>query len=164
MEDPAVFIPILLFFLGLAGYYFWEKRKSKTLQVNKDGKEALGGKPVLCRVADNITGRIYNAWIPFEEIEKIIVAHGSLGRQWKRDNKWVYALCKQKDESYAPIIPPNQVKNSPSGLYADMQFPEVSVLMDMRVDQPFLQRYGQVLWWIAVMGFIVFMMVDSSGR
>ena len=162
--QPAVIIPILV--AGL-GWVCWKYRakclpkyfKKGNVVANKDGDEVEEGAPVYCRVADNNTGRIANILVPYKDIKKTLETYHTLGRQWKRDNKDVYALCKLKDGTYKPIIPPNKISHSPADLHGDLQFPEVAVLMDMREEKAFFAKYGQVLVWAGVMGFIIFMII-----
>ena len=160
--DPAILVPILIFGIGFLCYYVLKKNKRRKYQANEQGDKILEDEPVLCRVADNLTGHISLRTIPFQDIMTVLEIHHTLGRQRDWEGKKVYGLCKHKDGQYEPILPPTEITQSATELYEDMQFPEVEILYDMREEKTFSQKYGQLLWWIAVIGFIIFMMISNN--
>ncbi len=174
--------------LGALGYTIYNKRvknrqPSKPQVDVKKGNESLDNeaKPtiedekvndllkrgtVMARIADNITGRIYNTEVTKDTLHKIIQKYGTLGRQWNREGTKIYGFNRFVDESGAvalqPIIPPSEATNSPTDLYNHMQQPEIPILMDMREEKSWAQKFGQVLWWVAVMAFIMFLWATNK--
>jgi len=133
----------------------------------KDREETGGYGPIMAGVYDNESRRVdYFCEIPAEIVNKIVGEHGTLGRQWNRDGKYIYAMVKDKKytSGYCPINIEPRSDNDPVKLHYDMQQPEIAVLMNMEEEKNFLQKYGMVLWWVAVMAFIIFMIMSSRGQ
>lgn len=171
--QPMVLIPILIFIALALGYYFFAKARKPRRKLEETGEaaETTGTgeeaekeviyEPITARVLDNKLGRIYNEEIPASVVKEIVEAHKTLGRQWDRYGKKLYGLIKDAEGNYKPMITPSAISNSPVELHNDMQQPEVEILFDMSADKGFLQKYGQILWWVAVMAFIMFMWSQS---
>ena len=53
--------------------------------------------------------------------------------------------------------------DNPVELNYDTEHPEYEIILSklLREEKNFMQKYGQVLWWAAVIGFIIFMMVSG---
>lgn len=166
--QPNVFIPLIVGILAVVLYFIFTKINQRYPRKRPKGKDEEEGEsiepiyePIEARVADNILGRIYNTTISAKDVKKIIEKYGTLGRRWNREGKQVYGMVKLEDGDYKPIIPPKQISSAPSELHDDMKQPEVEVLMDMREEKSFFGKYGQLLWWTAVMAFIIFMMTQG---
>jgi len=169
--DPMVYIPVLVSIIAIAGYYYWERLNLWFRHIKKEPtetKDEVEEGEILCRIADNITARIGNENITQVQADEIIKEHNTLGRQWFRDGKRIYGLNRYENEKgeikLRPIIVPSQITNSPSQLHNDMQQPEIAIIMTELMrdeDKPFIQKYGQILWWIAIMGFLAFMWSQS---
>jgi len=151
----------------IAGFYYWQKRKGVFTKEEKPVEEKEKGN-IPCRIADNITGRIYNESITQSQANVIIKEHKTLGRQWDRDGKKIYGLNKYEDPAgnpcFRPIVVPSQITNAPSELHNDMQQPEIAIIMTELMkdeDKNFAEKYGQMLWWIAIMCFLAFMWSQS---
>lgn len=171
--SSTLYIVIIVSLAIVGGLYYWQKRRvSKKETADEPGEEKAETKgDIFCRIADNITARIYNAYITQEQKDKIIKEFKTLGRQWFREGKRVYALNKYEEqiggnmvEKLRPIMIPTQITNAPSELHNDMQQPEIAIIMTELMkdeDKPFIEKYGQILWWIAIMSFLAFMWSQS---
>jgi len=173
-SNPLYYVAIIICLVAVGGLYYLRKRSGWIRHGKKEGSgfkesnEEVEEGDILCRIADNITGRIYNAWITKKQTDEIIEEHKTLGRQWFRDGKRIYGLNRYEVEvgtiKLRPITIPSQITNAPSELHNDMQQPEIVIIMNELLkdeDKPFIEKYGQILWWIAVMGFLAFMWSQS---
>ena len=182
-SNPLIAIGILAGLGIIALLYYWQSGRGKgkdTEGVSAGGdvipangipatgkKQAKGNIPV--RIADNITAMIFNTFISPEAAKEVIGIYGTLGRQWEREGKKIYALNRYKDDKdgqvkLRPIVISSQITNAPAELHYDLQQPEVGIVISEMLkddDKPFLEKYGKVLWWIAVMGFLAFMWSQS---
>jgi len=157
--------------VGLLIYYFCQKRQvapepeAEATPENKPFDFAKEG--TLCRVADNITGRIYDAFITDHQAKEIITTYKTLGRQWYRDNKWVYGINKYEDAEgnikLKPIITPSQIKHPPSELHYDVKQPEIGIVVreSLKEDKSFIEEYGHYLWLLLALAFLMFMWTQS---
>lgn len=123
---------------------------------------------VHARVADNIKGTIYDTEIIKETADKIRAEFGTLGRQWDRYGRKVYALNRFLDDDgeikLRPIKTPAQITNAPAALHNSLQQPEIGIIVAQMMkddDKTFIEKYGVVLWWLAVMGFLGFMWANA---
>lgn len=160
----TILVPIILFVVGMAAYVIYTKfyKKSKGQgQPGKNGEQKPGGQPVMCRVADNMTLTIYTALVPWEDIKKTLAKHKTLGRRWDRYGTQVYGLCRRLTGSYEPIVVTQKPGQAPSELHEDMQQPEVPVLFDMREEKGIFEKYGKILWWVAIMALIMYFYIES---
>ncbi len=167
--SAMVYIPVLIGLLFVFGYYFC--RKKQGWFTHKEGEEVsevkginIKGGSILCRIADNVEGRIYNAKITKAQAEEIINEHHTLGRQWSRDNEKVYGLNRYQDKKgiikFKPIIIPQEITNAPSELHFDMQHPGLEMIVTEMLkaeDKPFMEQYGWLLAWVIGMGFLAFL-------
>ncbi len=166
-----VYFPVLVglcaIFLSYYLFKLYGKKKGGSNQQEKIPKVSSDiqypKEGILCRIADNITGRIYNARITPEQAKDILKEHKTLGRQWDREGIKVYGLNKYENDkgiiSFRPIQTPSAIDTAPSELHNDIKQPWIGMIMSelLKEDKSFAQKYGQVLWWIAVMGFLLFM-------
>ena len=165
------YIAIAIILAGIAYYYFVYRKKHQATKVKAGEATPDGVLGVLCRIADNITGCIYNATLSPDVCNTIKREYGTLGRQVQRDTDMLFFMNKIPSENedgfaYKPVIIDKKVTNAPSKLHNDMQQPEVGIVMDLlsRDDvKPFLEKYGTVLWWIAVMAFFGFIWANPGG-
>jgi hypothetical protein len=174
--QPQFGIPILLLATGALIWWWRDKKKHKNKIVVKHADNELSFDPVEARVADTITNKIYNSTISSDNVKQILLDFGTLGRRWLREGKYLYGFKKyfKRDDkgaylknekgayivAYKLIDEPDSIKNSPKSLHNDVQQYEVAAIYDEMLkdeDEPFLQKYGKVLWWIAVMAFIAFL-------
>jgi len=171
-NSPMILIAIAGAAVGLLFYYFYYHKKQ--VVTESEAEETPENKPfafakegILCRVADNVTGRIYDAFITEQQEKDIIAVHKTLGRQWYRDNKWVYGINKYEDAfrniKLKPIITPSQIKHPPSELHYDIKQPEVGIVVSesLKEDKSFIEEYGHYLWLILALAFLMFMWTQS---
>jgi len=157
----------IIAFVGIVVYYFLRRtRYAKETSSQQEEHKEKGNTPV--RIADNISGRLYNAAISKETADKIIAEHGTLGRQWYRDNKWVYGinryLTEEGKESFRPIPIPSLMKNDPSKLHQDIAQPEVGLWVTefLKADKnPMLDKLWGVLPWLAGILIILFLWANA---
>lgn len=140
-----------------------EKPNKKDNKEDKPAKdpELAYGEPVLCRVADVPASRIYNEYITYNLALEIKRKYNSLGRKLNREGKQVYGLIKTLENEYKPIPIPDRIIYDPHQFFIDMQQQEVPIVMDVTDDEGFMQKYGHLLWWVAVIAFIMFLWSQS---
>jgi len=169
--NPMIFIPIIIFLLGGIGFYVFRKINNKYPQKRREGKEEereLYSRfdPVYAQVFDNtgVKPRWYWQTIPGALVEKIFTKYETLGiLQDTEDGKKAYQLVRIAKEDYKPIKYPRLKEDNPVELNYDTEHPEYEIILAemLAAEKNFLQKYGQVLWWAAVIGFIIFMMVKG---
>jgi hypothetical protein len=171
-----------IFLLGIAAvgvflYLIYRRQNKKGYELDTDKSEDdsptdLKSKSTkgsfLIRLADNVTGRIYNTYLTKESAKEIKQEYTTLGRQWDRDGKKVFGINRFINEKgeikLRPIIIPPRINSAPYSLHNDIQQPEMAIVIAELLKEEgknFLEKYGQVLWWIAVMAVIAFMWANS---
>jgi hypothetical protein len=116
------------------------------------------------RIFDCILNTVYNTGVSVETIKSITNTYGGIGRQIKRDGEDRYLLVKTGDNTYKPVSGGIGDANSSAKLYEQMQLPEMEIVMDMREDKSFAQKYGKVIWWLAVIGFLIFLVTSAHKK
>lgn len=174
--NPMVLIPILTAMAGGIFYYIYtlvnKKYSRKRVKGGPGGiKEEINElikeieyEPVYAYIHNISTLREYFDFIPGEDVKKIIENYETLGQQLTfDDNKKGYEVVKATDGNYVPVIPPPPGENDdPSQLYYESEHPDIKLMMrSMFANKSLLAKYGQVLWWIAVMGFLMLMWTQS---
>ena len=181
--NPVILVPILLFGVGFLVYYFYRKLgikypRKKRGETTEDGKtegeeekkqqELLPLYAMVLDNADPVVRRWYWDMIPGNVVGRILEDHKTLGIQHDtEDNKKAHVLIKSLNgegvASYSPIKIPILKDDSPVELNYDTEHPEYEIILSklLSEDKNFMQKYGQVLWWAAVIGFIIFMMVSG---
>jgi len=134
-------------------------------EKGKDAIPQIVNESVLCRVTDCDKSTIETIEVSPEIINKVLQVYGTLGRRRNRDGKNVYGLNRLKTGEYAPIVTSRDMKHSPIALHNKIQLPRMAVpiVYDMKEDKPFLEKYGQILVWGAVMAFIGFLYMTGGG-
>lgn len=182
INNPAIYVPILIFIAGMGAYLIYNKWFKKpepipeTLPDTSPGEEPGAETdpvkdyinkmelpdliPVF--ILDDQKAMFYDAEITKEEATNILATHKTLGRQFDRDGEKVYYINIEKDGKKRPVPLPKGISNSPTGLYDDMQHPEVAILYDVTPEGTLMSKYGQLLWWVAVIGFIVMLAIQSD--
>jgi len=148
----------------IAGFYYLKKDtlfKPKVEAATEEENTIL--EPVLARIYDRTNRKIYNEMIDGIKQSKIIKEYPEtgLGRQWNKDGKWVYALCREFENTYIPVeryLAKDRL-NPPSKLHSYLSQPEVAIAKDISVDKPFMEKYGHYLPYILAILFLVFLMV-----
>jgi hypothetical protein len=144
----------------------YDKTPEKQGSDKEDDKELVASgytRPITARIADNTNRTIYTADISGEDVKKIYETYGTLGRQWNREGKFVYGMVKLAERQYKPIAIPATANCPPEKLHYDMEQPEIPVIMDMREEKNFLDKYGKLLVWGGIMAFMIFMVMSSRG-
>lgn len=182
--NPLFWVGLIIAAAILYFYYRYfirpAKRKIKTsdkpetiiADTKKKGENrtdaVIGDGNINVRLADNKTAKIYNTTISEKTALAIFNEYKTLGREWNREGKKLFGLNRflANDGTWQlkPIIPPNQITNSPNKLFNDIQQPAIGLVVSEMLrdeDKPFLEKYGVVLWWIAVMGFLMFLWANS---
>jgi len=157
--------------LGIVSAYYifqvWLPKKKKTAS-SQDTSTIELPETIACRVADNITGRVYNASITKEQAAGIVEKHGTLGRQWDRDGEKLYGLNKYSEEGVEwlrPIIIPPNVRHSPVELFGDTQQPEIGIIMTELLkdeEKSLVEQYGKIFMWLAAIGVLLFIWSQSG--
>ena len=168
--QPQIIIPVLIVALGIIIWRMFDKRKKqKTETAKPDGKDGsvIKHEPILARVADNITRKIFNRKIQGEVLEAIYKDIPNLGGgTWNRDGKKTIDINRYKDDKgeihWRRFPIPTGIKNSPQEFHNDMQHPEVEILYDMKEEKSFTDKWGKLIWWIAVIGFIIAIMIQNK--
>ena len=132
--------------------------------------------PIYAIVLDSSDPRVkrwYWEMIPGTVVNHILEANNTLGIQHDtEDNKKAHILIKtlepsnldpNMDKVYKPINIPILKDDNPVELNYDTEHPALEILLAdiMTEEKNFLQKYGMVLWWAAIIGFIIFMMVSG---
>lgn len=178
-----IFWVVLLIAAGIVGtYYYYKIPKKKGQIVTPEivpqihmeegiaGDEAIlninenSTGDILVRLADNLTAKIYNTYITHEIANLVIKEHGTLGRQWNRDNKKLHGLNRYKDNDgnvkLRPVMLPTEINNAPTTLYNDLRQPEIAIVVSelLKSDDKGL---GEQLWkympWLVALGFLAFL-------
>ena len=154
--------------LGKTGYANIEQIVGDAQDMNEKGKAVIPQivtEPVLCRVTDCDKSTVENVELSPDVINEVLHKYGTLGRRRNRDGKNVYGLNRLKTGEYAPIITSRDMKHSPIGLHNKIQLPRmaVPVVYDMKEEKAFMEKYGQLLVWGAVMAFIGFLYMTGGG-
>ena len=167
---PGVFIPVLIGLIAIIGYYLYDRRRKRKVKADEkenggitseDKKEDKKYEPIDARIFDNNNRRVYNQELSGAVVKSIIDQYHALGRQWNREGKYVYGFIKEKEDFKPITIPQADITNPPEKLHFDMQQPEIPIIMDMREEKNFFDKYGMVLVWGAIMAFILFLMMSS---
>lgn len=175
--DPAVIIPILLSGIFTLLYFvwrYWDKKYPRRqrgavadVDVDVSNTEVPKYPSVLAVVFDN-TDRLSplvfeDVTIDGFEVEKIILRSNHLGSQLKLPSgKKGFPLVKN-DDGYDLVEEIELSPDSPIRLNNDTEHGAFAILLKrvLTKEGSFMQKYGQVLWWAAVIGFIIFMMVSG---
>jgi len=166
---PEIFMPVLI---GLACgiiYYFYtilNRRYPRKRMGSIEGEEdeEIVYEPVYAYIHDVMSLREYFGFVPAENVKEVMDKYKTLGQQLTfDDNKKGYEMVRQADGNYKPVIPPPPGENDdPSQLYYESEHPDIKLMMkSMFANKSLLEKYGQVLWWIAVMGFLMLMWTQS---
>ena len=159
--------------LVVAGYYYYYLKKDsifkpkgkETTTENTENQEDENKilEPVLARIFDRTNRKMYNKMIDGLIQSKIIKEYPEtgLGRQWNKDGKWVYTICREFENTYTPVekfLVMNRL-NPPTKLHGYLSQPEVAIAKDISVDKGFMEKYGHYLPYILAILFLVFLMV-----
>lgn len=135
--------------------------KPKTAAATEDEKTIL--EPVLVRIYDRTKRKIYNEIFDGVKQSNVIKEYPEigLGRQWNKDGKWVYALCREFENTYIPVEKylAKGRENPPLKLHGYLSQPEVAIAKDINVDKGFMEKYGHYLPYVLAILFLVFLMV-----
>ena len=178
--QPTIFIPVLVGLIIVFLYYLLKRRtKGSAKSSHKEELEIVegiittpyydadGNIPV--RVFDNYLARWYDTLMSIDTADKMVGAYGSLGRQWQGDEKR-YFINRFKnargEEELRPIVAPTKIISGydPTELYQALKQPAIKIITQEMLsddDKNFIEKYGVVLWWIAVMGFLAFMWANA---
>ena len=171
--DAGIIIPILIFIAAALLYYLYHKMKEK--QPPKDKVVAEGDtksstsqtyEAIYAQVFDNtlVVPRWYWSMIPGVIVSEIIKNYKTLGiQQDTDDNKKAYQLVRLGKYDFKPVSYPTLEADNPVELNYDTEHPEYELILStlLREEKSFMQKYGQVLWWAAVIAFIIFMTVSG---
>ena len=176
--NPAIFIPILIFTLAAIVYLIYsllqtENTRKGGAPVRAATPKSIACSPIYAFIADNtnrVTPKCYEARLNGDDIERILNNNEDLGIELtlpsgKRGfllTKNVVTNTKRVEYHLPPEIPLS--KDSPIGLNSDTFHFALENLYKIitTVEGSFLQKYGQALWWAAVIAFIIFMMVSNK--
>jgi len=168
--QPTVIIPVVAGLLLVAAYYIYNRYYKK----GKEDEGKLAGE--LTEARDTaLIARVYcNTPLPArikddqaitpEEQTAILARDGTLGQV--RDHYGKKKLILYEDDEgvkHAIPTPAVFIKSHPRKLYNDIRQPAASVVYDMSEEKSFVDKYGKLLWWVAVIAFIMFMVISSMG-
>ena len=157
--------------VGGIGYYFYTKMDQwwprKKVEGSKEADTSAADmpyQPEYAYIHDNKTRKEYEGFIPAEKVADMMVNYKTLGENVTfSTGKKGYEVILLEDGSYKPVLltPPGKNDN-PFQLFYETTHPEMPFYMKgMFENKSLLAKYGQVLWWIAVMGFLMFMWSQS---
>ena len=165
-----IIVYIMFAVIVIAGYYYYylkkgsiftPKEKEAAAENQEDENKIL--EPVLARIYDRTSRKIYNKMVDGIIQSNIIKEYPEtgLGRQWNKDGKWLYAFCREFENTYTPVekfLVMNRL-NPPTKLHGYLSQPEVAIAKDISVDKGFMEKYGHYLPYILAILFLVFLMV-----
>lgn len=147
----------------LAIFYYFTRNKSSVRSETPAAADL--GIMVFSHVQDDIQGKVYCTDVPLSKITEL--------PNFKRDfeGKKVFDLVRKErldtesgevSDYYEPIPGPSHYGTSIS-LFYDMQHPEIKIAGKEMLtdDKTFMEKYGQILWWGAVMAFIGLMYMQG---
>lgn len=161
--NPMVFIPILIGLLGVASYYLWQKMPRGKAKSGTQVEEKKPERLIPVHILDWGEKRDYNSSILESTAIAIKEEHGILGIPLNEDGKGIIVLNKLKNKMW-PIRLPLAMSNAATELHYDVEQPEWPLMVDEILkedDKPFIEKYGMVLWWMAVMGFLAFLWANA---
>jgi len=174
--NPAIFIPILIFTLAAIVYLIYSFLQTEnTRKGGTPGRattpNSIAHSPIYAFIADNtnrVTPKCYEASLNGDDLEKILDKNDDMGIELTLPSgKRGFLLTKNVVDLGVEYHLPPEIplsKDSPIGLNSDTFHFALENLYKIitTVEGSFLQKYGQALWWAAVIAFIIFMMVSSK--
>ena len=169
--QPAILIPILIMLVGGIGYYFytkmdqwWPRKRVEGSKGDDNSNAGMPYQPEYAYIHNNKTRKEYEGFIPAEKVADMMGNFKTLGENLTfSTGKKGYEVTLKENGDYEPVLltPPGK-NDDPYQLYYETNHPEMSIYMKgMFENKSLLAKYGQVLWWIAVMGFLMFMWSQS---
>jgi len=143
-------------------YFFSWRKKTVAIEAEEPekGENTISATPpVEARTYDVSTRTAYNEPIPGKTVGKIREEHGNLGRKWLYEGRWLYALKKDAEGNYSPVIVSISMDNPPSRLRRALTHPQVGIVYNVEPAKNLLQKYGHMLLFAAVCAFLMFMLV-----
>ncbi len=172
--NPLFYI-VLLVAAGAIGFYYLKGShgkgggsKDNGIDIDDEDLSEVRDKKgrVLVRVYDNKLLRVYNSVISKQAVGDIKTKCGTLGRQWNREGKSLYAINRYQAEDnnweLRPVLPPSHITYPPTSLHNDLQQPEIGIMFTEMLkaddnDKSFIEKYKHILIWIVGMAFLAFM-------
>ena len=167
-QDPALYLPILVGLAGVLAWYVYNRKYRKA----KKGDDKLDGEQTEAKDT-SLLARVYcNLPLPArikddeditpDEQKAIIERSGTLGQIRDHYGKKKLILYQDDKGDLRPVpIPAVFIKSHPRKLYNDIRQPAAAVVYDMSEEKDFLGKWGKLLWWVAVLAFIMFMVISS---
>lgn len=155
--------------IGLAYFIYIRLQKQRDHAEIQHDKPTKGGLikgepepivPVAILDDSGMPPRLRYDTMPYSEIKAIADREGGIDRVWTRSDKRLYALYQNID-GFSLLKQTYNRSHSPRILYDDTQLPEIEITHDMSEDKNFIEKYGMILWWVAVMAFIMFLWVNA---
>lgn len=161
----VIFIAAAVALVCYLYFFSWRKKSAATGPEDKDTGEvtppaaATVTPSVEARTYDVSTRTVYSETIPGVTVDKIRTEHGNLGRKWLYEGRWLYALKKDTEGNYSPVIVPISMENPPSRLHRALTHPQVGIVYNVEPAKNLLQKYGHILLFAVVCAFLMFMLV-----
>lgn len=162
--DTIFYVIFIVGAIALVGFlYFYSWRKKPVVIEAGEPKKSEEADPALpsveARTYDVSSRTVYNETISGETVGKIREEHGNLGRKWLYEGRWLYALKKDAEGKYSPVIVPVSMDNPPSRLHRALTHPQVGIVYNVETPKNLLQKYGHILLFTGVCAFLMFMLV-----
>lgn len=180
-------IVVVVSLAGIVGIWYLINRRGGA-KTSSGGSEKPAKGDLTLRVVDVERAEIYLETVSADQFKAIMRDNnGVVGIPRKHRGVMVYYMRKTRIEDnaeapaptteatapappskyrYAPIIATSEIKHSAAELYQRVKQPEQAVphMYDMSADKANVSSYGQIIWWVAVMAFIMFLFVSGGGN
>ena len=143
-------------------YFFSWRKKPAAIEAKREEKaeETKSTTPSFeVRTYDVSTRRAYNETISGDTVDETRKTHGNLGRKWLYEGRWLYALKKDAEGDYSPVIIPVSMDNPPSRLHRALTHPQVNIVYNVEPAKNIFQKYGHIFLFAGVCVFLMFMLV-----
>ena len=155
----AVILVLIAYLIG----NWYEKRHNKPAALEVGVPLQPEYEEVYARVYDSVTRKMYNDTLTPEIVKQIMDTWHSLGRQWNKDGKWLYAINRYIGVDniirYRPVeavMSPTR-DNPPSKVHRALNHPEIAVYFNVTPKKNMLQQLVPVLIFVGGLLFLYFM-------
>lgn len=144
-----------------------EKISLETAFVKSETVSVMAEQPIEARIYDAAKRAIYNDTLPGNVVARIRADYRTIGRQWNKDGKWLYAFNLIPDGNYIPVELSLDAtrENPPTRVHRALnQKEKVGIFFNVKLQKSFMQQYGKYMPYFLGIAFIIFMMVANGTK
>jgi len=166
MENPI--IPAIIVAVVVIAFYIFKGRllpgkKATSKPSEIDVIENKDGENVRARIYDASIRKAYCDDIPLATVDVIKTKYKNLGRKWLYLGEWVYALVKDDQGGYSPLVVTETMDFPPSSLHRALQQDAVTIFYDVTVEKSFIEQNWKYLLFAGVVIFLLWTLVAPKG-